>query len=116
MPAEMFAETLAQFRRVSFASREAMTALASLGSRSAEISCDKQGRFAIPAKLLAHAGIEDKTLLVGTGSLIQIWQPERWEVERLDTDTSLDVVEAMHSTPGMDFESAFKRMLMDDKS
>ena len=40
---------------------------------------DKQGRIQINAKLMEHAGLTDKAVLVGSLWLIQIVSPETWD-------------------------------------
>jgi len=44
------------------------------------IEQDKQGRLVIPAKLRDAAGLTgDKAVLIGAGSHLELWSPERWE-------------------------------------
>jgi len=40
---------------------------------------DRQGRVAIPAHLLEHAGIENEIWIVGLSDKIEIWSKPRWE-------------------------------------
>lgn len=42
--------------------------------------CDKQGRINLTPALIAHAGIEKESVLVGTMTRFAVWSPERWEV------------------------------------
>ena len=51
-----------------------------LGS-AVECAPDRQGRVAIPAHLLAHAGIEMESdiWIVGLSDKIEIWSKSRWE-------------------------------------
>ena len=36
---------------------------------------DKEGRIGLPASLLAHAGIIDNLVFIGTRNTFQIWEP-----------------------------------------
>lgn len=49
---------------------------------SSELSADNQGRVAIPAKLREYAKIAllDEVVIVGTGSRIEIWSSQSWDV------------------------------------
>ncbi|MDQ3353303.1 MAG: division/cell wall cluster transcriptional repressor MraZ [Actinomycetota bacterium] len=40
---------------------------------------DKQGRFAIPPKLRAYAGLVDDVKVVGANARIEIWDLARWQ-------------------------------------
>ena len=54
----------------------------SLGRMAADIACDKQGRFALTSELMAHAGIEDRVVMVGNFVSIAIWAPDVWAAHR----------------------------------
>ena len=44
------------------------------------IEQDKQGRLVIPGKLRDAVGLTgDKAVLVGAGSHLELWSPERWD-------------------------------------
>jgi MraZ protein len=51
-----------------------------LGS-AVECAPDRQGRIALPAHLLSHAGIEAESdiWVVGLSDKIEIWSKARWE-------------------------------------
>lgn len=40
---------------------------------------DKQGRIALPEKLVKHAGIKKESVLTGLVNTFSIWNPERYE-------------------------------------
>ena len=56
-----------------------------------EAKLDRQGRFVLPQKLRDSAGIGSEVVLVGAGSRIELWSPERWrEVsEQMDQPEAL---------------------------
>lgn len=46
------------------------------GSTSSDSSLDKQGRIAIPQKLLEFAGISKEILIIGAFHRIELWDPQ----------------------------------------
>jgi MraZ protein len=50
-----------------------------LFSKAHSFGCDKQGRINLNDKLLAHAGIKGKAVLVGNFSAFAIWSVGRYE-------------------------------------
>ena len=46
------------------------------GSNSSDASLDKQGRIAIPLKLLEYAGITKDIVIVGAFHRIELWDPQ----------------------------------------
>ena len=61
---------------------------------------DKQGRIQINAKLMEHAGLTDKAVLVGSLWLIQIVSPETWDlIEAGGNDGFFDVMQRINDTP-----------------
>jgi MraZ protein len=44
---------------------------------------DKQGRLLVPAELREHAGLDGKVKVVGAGSYLELWNPDRL-AERFD--------------------------------
>lgn len=107
IPFAAFRDFLAKARKIPFANAETAMALARFGSRAQECICDKQGRLAIPRRLLDYAELAEQVVLVGAISTIQVWRPERWiEVQGSDEDY-LDEVERIGAAPD-DFMSALK--------
>jgi len=51
--------------------------------KSAETVFDKQGRITLPANLIEHAKLNEvsEALIVGTGNVIEIWNPELFDSE-----------------------------------
>jgi len=99
VPAAMFEELLVKLRKVSFADAQAAVALATVGSMAADCRADRQGRIMLTPKLLAHAGIRDRALLLGAVTTVQIWAPETWAQRRMDHDQGLDVIQALQERP-----------------
>ena len=45
------------------------------------LTLDKAGRFLIPQYLRDSAGIVNEILVVGVGNHIELWAPDRWELQ-----------------------------------
>jgi len=64
-----------------------------------EAKLDKQGRFVLPQTLRDYAGVEAEVVLVGAGSRIELWSPERWD----DVREQMEQPEALaESLQGLD--------------
>jgi MraZ protein len=112
VPAPMFQDVLLKLRKVSFADAEASVALATIGSMAQEVLCDNQGRFALSPRLMSHAGIADKVLLLGSVTTIQVWEPGMWQAQRMDSELGLKVMKALQERPD-DFTEVFRRAIKD---
>lgn len=47
--------------------------------RVAEIELDNAGRLLVPKTMMKYAGLEKEAILVGMGSRLEIWNPEKYE-------------------------------------
>jgi len=99
VPADTFRELLSKLRQVSFADATAARAMATVGSMAQEVACDKQGRFALSQRLVSHAELTDRAMMVGSVASVQIWQPARWQAQQMDSDTCLDVIQGIQERP-----------------
>lgn len=54
----------------------------SLFSSAFQLTCDKQGRITMDAKLLQHAGLKDSVVFVGVGQRFEIWNPKAWGAKK----------------------------------
>ena len=99
VPFETFQTMIEKLRKVSFADARAATALATIGSMAAECVCDKQGRITMTKNLMEHAGIKGKALLLGALTTVQIWNPDNWANRKIDSETGLDVLQALQEKP-----------------
>lgn len=48
------------------------------------LSFDPEGRIALPAELITHAGINGEALFVGRGVRFQVWDPETYRANRAE--------------------------------
>ena len=65
---------------------QAQSLLMELFSKADSFGCDKQGRINLSDKLLAHAGIKGKAVLVGKFSSFAIWSEDRRREEGGEKD------------------------------
>jgi MraZ protein len=54
--------------------------------RAFDAELDRQGRILVPPGLRVHAGLEGPVLVVGNYEYLELWNPERWEVENEESD------------------------------
>jgi MraZ protein len=47
-------------------------------SGAVEASIDTQGRIVLPGTLKDYAGIDKRTVVIGAGDHVEIWDPENW--------------------------------------
>lgn len=64
-----------------------------IGANSVDSAIDKQGRIAIPPKLLKYAELEGKVVVVGAFNRIELWNPEVREQYQTDPNSALDEIE-----------------------
>ena len=57
---------------------QAQKPLRMLFSASFMVEEDNQGRFLIPPKLRAFAGLKSEAAIIGAGTRIEIWDSEKW--------------------------------------
>ncbi len=108
VPGSVFQELLQKLRKVSFADAQAARAMASVGSMAQECVPDKQGRITLTVRLMDHAGIQDRALLLGAVTSIQIWNPETWHRQQMDSETGLDVLQELQEKPD-NFEEILRK-------
>jgi MraZ protein len=71
----------------------AQALLMELFSKAHSFGCDKQGRINLNEKLLKHAGIEGKAVLVGNFSAFAIWSEKKYSAR--ETADERNIFDAM---------------------
>ncbi|MBT3377882.1 MAG: hypothetical protein HN742_29350 [Lentisphaerae bacterium] len=112
VPSATFGKLLDKLQDVSFADQQAARALATIGSMAQEIRCDRQGRFSVTPKLLAHADITDRALLLGSVTTIQVWAPAVWREQQMGSEDCLNVLQAIQERPD-DFTDIIRKATKD---
>jgi MraZ protein len=67
-----------QSSRLDGFSREARQMRRFFFSAAHEAKLDKQGRVALPAGLMEHAGLDREIVVTGTGEHLEIWNRDKW--------------------------------------
>ncbi len=52
-----------------------------------QVELDNANRILVPRQMLAHAQIEKNTLLIGTGSYIEMWNPEVFDEYAIESSS-----------------------------
>lgn len=109
IPDYYFKDFLNKVRKISLTNAKIGRALALLGSRAQECSCDKQGRISMTQKLKDHASLDAELVMVGAFTHAQIWNKASWDKQAEDTDDVLDVLDGLF-TGGDDFMDVLKNL------
>ena len=80
-PPKMIERLEEKVAEASLSDPQAQSLLMELFSKADSFGCDKQGRINLSDKLLDHAGIKGKAVLVGKFSSFAIWSESRSEKE-----------------------------------
>ena len=77
-PPKMVARLEEKVAEASFSDTRTQALLMELFSKAHSFGCDKQGRINLNDKLLEHAGITGKAVLVGNFSAFAIWSEDQY--------------------------------------
>jgi len=80
-PPKMIERLEEKVSEASLSDPQAQSLLMELFSKADSFGCDKQGRINLSDKLLDHAGIKGKAVLVGKFSSFAIWSEDRRKTE-----------------------------------
>ena len=83
-PPKMIERLESKVAEASLSDPQAQSLLMELFSKADSFGCDKQGRINLSDKLLGHAGIKGKAVLVGKFSSFAIWSEDRRRAEGED--------------------------------
>ncbi len=56
------------------------------------VELDNVGRFLIPKNFMAFAGIDKEAYVIGVGSYVEIWSPEKYEQNIVSDQTELSAL------------------------
>lgn len=88
----LWEEKLQSFAEVSEYDDEGQDVIRSFTFGMAEEELDGQGRFSLNKKLIQYAGLESDVLVVGVGKLIEIWNPEEYDVQLIQDRKKLQAM------------------------
>ena len=75
-PKERWDALIARLQKLPFTNRNVRKIMRHLIGRGTEMECGRQGRILIPAHLREFAKLKKEACIVGTGPIIEIWDPE----------------------------------------
>ena len=64
-------------------------------SGATECEIDKQGRFLIPNNLRESANLQKEVVIIGVGTIIEIWDKEKWDSYNNENISVEDIAENM---------------------
>lgn len=91
-PLNVWEETASRMLRLPQTDRNVRMLIRGMLSQAAEARLDKQGRAAIPRKLLERAGIGDQVVVIGALDKLELWNPGDWDRFMSEADVSLEDV------------------------
>jgi MraZ protein len=65
--------------RLPFTRRDARAFARLMFSEALVCTPDAEGRIPLPDGLIQYAGIEGEAVLVGVGTHLELWSPQRWQ-------------------------------------
>ena len=89
LPPERMADLLAHINGLPNGHPDKAVLKRNFGSNSIQVSVDKAGRFCLPEKMAADAGIEKEAVMVGLLDSFEIWEPRRFSVADAADQTRL---------------------------
>ena len=66
---------------------------------SFDLELDSAGRVTLPAKLLAHAGVDKEVVVAGVGEHLEVWSREGWQAEQEALDAGIGEVTSSLGDP-----------------
>ena len=84
-PPKMIARLDEKVAEASLSNSRVQSLMMELFSKAHSFGCDKQGRINLNDKLIEHAGIDGKAVLVGNFSAFAIWSEEKY-AQKADAD------------------------------
>lgn len=97
---EMEAETLGGLNPFSHESRQVRRRIFSMSSSG---KLDSAGRVLLSRELVDSAGLEDRCVVVGVGTHLEIWGPEAWDSESTENERQ---AEALNESLAAKFDAA----------
>lgn len=63
--------------------------------RGTEVSCDRQGRILIPSHLREFAQLKKDVCIIGTGAIIEIWDPELLDADENGEESVAEIADSL---------------------
>jgi MraZ protein len=91
-PQNAWAEIAARMMRLPQTDRRVRVLIRGMLSQAAEVKLDRQGRAALPRKLMERVGISDRMVVIGALDKLEFWNPEAWAQFLRQADPELEKV------------------------
>lgn len=101
-PRERWNALLARLQQLPFTDKRVRKIKRYLIGKSTEIECDRQGRILIPAHLRELADLKKEVCVVGTGSMIEIWNSELLDSDENGEESIADLANSLDIPLGFD--------------
>jgi MraZ protein len=98
-PEEQWAVIDQRLQSLSFADTNDRLFQRIIYGQAARRRCDDQGRIAVPSKLLEHAGITQKAIVLGVSNRIEIWDPDTYTAYLAKLESYEKLVEGVMLAP-----------------
>jgi MraZ protein len=87
-PTSEWARVAEQARELSRLGKRERETARTFFSGAQDFTLDRQGRFAVPAKLRAYAALDKDVVVAGVFSRVELWDAQRWNdrASRVDED------------------------------
>lgn len=94
-----FVEDLRQ--RSSFVQKTARDFNRFLFSGASDLIPDRQGRILLPPYLRQYASLDGEVVIIGAGTRLEIWHPERWYEVRSNVEENAELIAEQLANLGM---------------
>lgn len=91
-PQNAWAEIASKMTRLPQTEHKVRVYIRGMLSQAAEVKLDRQGRAALPRKLLERVGIGDRMVVIGALDKLEFWNPEAWDQFMQQADSTLEKV------------------------
>jgi MraZ protein len=88
-PPKMISRLDEKVAQASLSNTRAQALMMELFSKAHSFGCDKQGRINLNDKLIEHAGISDRAVLVGNFSAFAIWAEEKYSQKAVEDERNI---------------------------
>jgi MraZ protein len=88
-PPKMISRLDEKVAQASLSNTRVQSVMMELFSKAHSFGCDKQGRINLNDKLIEHAGISGRAVLVGNFSAFAIWSEERYSQKAVEDERNI---------------------------
>ncbi len=94
-PKERWDALITKMQKLPFTNQKVRKVMRHLIGRGMEMECDRQGRILIPSHLRSFARLEKDVCIMGTGPIIEIWNPELLAREEEGDESIAEIADSL---------------------